>query len=66
MVNFTSQGTIIYTLSSDNKITATPVQVGVMSDGLYYIPSGLTAGTKVITDKISSYQIGQKVEGVNP
>ena len=65
-VNFTSQGTIIYTLSSDNKITATPVQVGVMSEGLYYIPSGLTVGTKVITDKISSYQIGQKVEGVNP
>ena len=65
-VNFTSQGTIIYTLSSDNKIIATPVQVGVMSEGLYYIPSGLTAGTKVITDKISPYQIGQKVEGVNP
>ena len=65
-VNFTSQGTIIYTLSSDNKITATPVQVGVMSEGLYYIPSGLTAVTQVITDKISPYQIGQKVEGVNP
>ena len=65
-VNFTSQGTIVYTLSSDNKIASTPVQVGAMSEGLYYIPSGLTAGTQVITDKISSYQIGQKVEGVNP
>lgn len=66
VVDFTATGPVIYTLSADNKIMQTPVQVGVMSDGLYYIPDGLTAETKVITDKISAYQIGQTVEGVHP
>lgn len=61
VVDFVSNGTIVYTLSNDNKITPIQVQVGEMSDGLYYIPSGLTAGIRIITDKVSSYQIGQTV-----
>ena len=67
-VNFMTEGAIVYTLSQDNKITPTTVQVGAMSDGLYYITSGLKPGMKVITDKISSYQVGQSavVQGDNP
>ena len=61
VVDFTANGAIIYTLSDDNKITPTPVLVGEMSGDQYYIPSGLIAGTRIITDKVSSYQIGQQV-----
>ena len=67
-VNFMTEGAIVYTLSQDNKITPITVQVGAMSDGLYYITSGLKSGMKVITDKISSYQVGESavVQGDNP
>jgi RND family efflux transporter MFP subunit len=67
-VNFTQDGGAVYTLSQDNKITLTSVQVGAVSDGLYHITNGLKPGMKVITDKISSYQVGQSavVQGDNP
>lgn len=68
VVYFTSSGNIVYVLSKDGKIISVPVQIGATIDGLYYILNGLTAGTQVITDKISSYQIGLSAvaQGDNP
>lgn len=59
-VNVTSSGGVVYALSADNKITSKTVQIGQIIDGLFYIPSGLQPGDRIIMDKIMPYQVGQK------
>lgn len=59
VVDFTSNGAVVYILSDDSKIMKIPVQVSSLSDGLFYISGGLKSGMRIITNKVSNYQIGQ-------
>ncbi|MGN1063751.1 MAG: efflux RND transporter periplasmic adaptor subunit [Alphaproteobacteria bacterium] len=58
LVHLTPQGGFVYTLSDSGIIQTTPVSVGPAVDSDFYIPDGLSAGMRVITDDVASYQVG--------
>ena len=59
LVNLTQTGGIVYTLNDNDKITASPVQIGPMVGTDFYISKGLTSGMRLIDEKVSSTLVGQ-------
>ncbi len=68
LVHFTPNGGVVYTLNDNNKITATPVQIGPMVGTDFYILSGLTKEMRIIDEQMAPSDIGQsaQVKGNTP
>jgi membrane fusion protein (multidrug efflux system) len=56
------QGTFVYTVNAESKATMTPVELGLLNNGVRIIKKGLKEGDKVVIEGMIKVQPGQPVK----
>jgi membrane fusion protein (multidrug efflux system) len=65
-VQMNSNGAYVLSVTSDNKVTPVPIQIGPMSGDQWVVTGGLAEGTRIVVDGIQKAKPGATVKPVDP
>lgn len=65
-VQMNSNGAYVLSVNEENKVAATPIQIGPMSGDKWVVTGGLAEGTRIVVDGVQKAKPGATVKPVDP